>query len=97
MEESTKQAIDRAVALHEEGEAGVFGVDGYRFGESGTLLLHFVVHAGAGEDIARLGETLDDQKARGSAGVFHFEGENRYRAEQAKYKDIVTRAGVRME
>jgi LPS-assembly protein len=29
--------------------------------------------------------TLDDQKARGSASVFHFEGENRYRAEQAKY------------
>ncbi|MBI2815671.1 MAG: efflux RND transporter periplasmic adaptor subunit [Acidobacteria bacterium] len=51
LSEKSKAVVDRSIHLHEEGEAGVFGVDQYHFSDSGSLLLRFVIHTGAGEDL----------------------------------------------
>jgi len=49
--EGSQKVLDPSVSMHEEGEAGVFGLDGYHFRSSGSFLLRFVIHTGAGEDL----------------------------------------------
>jgi RND family efflux transporter MFP subunit len=50
--EDSKKVLDPSLSLHEEGEAGVYGTDQYRFQDSGSLLVRFLIHTGAGEDLA---------------------------------------------
>lgn len=51
LSETSRKVLDRSISIHEEGEAGVFGADQYHFPGSGSLLLRFVIHTGAGEDL----------------------------------------------
>ena len=51
LNEESKKILDPSLKMHNEGEAGVFGVDQYHFPSSGSLLLRFVIHTGTGDDM----------------------------------------------
>ncbi len=46
----SQEVLDPHLPLHAEGEAGIYGTE-YRFPDNGSLLLRFVVHTEAGEDL----------------------------------------------